>query len=312
MDCFRTRKESDQSSGIDYTARLEDRYAIHPEIPSIIIDLGIHLASRARMATASHVKVFIESLHGLLRKDPQVEYSLSLSNRRYERGSTVNTKTANKKYTRSGRVVSAEMSLWLCALAIAVTSAIWTKERGTLPGLAQIETVSNNTVPNTTDTRGTGVPPVVFENVAFENTTPEKDIGETPVPPMLEELPAHDQSTRWFDGKMIRPSRVIYMTVTGYSPDARSCGKFADNKTATMYSVWTNGMNLVAADPKLLPYWSMVSIPGYATNDIVPVLDCGGAIKGNRIDLLYPTHKLARQWGVRSLPVTVWEFVEEE
>lgn len=202
---------------------------------------------------------------------------------------------------RTGRVVGAEFTLWLCLLAIVVTSAIWTKERGTLPGLAQIETVSINT-----DTRDTGAPPVIFENVV------QQDTGETPVLPVLEEAQALDSSTRWFDGKMIRPSRVIYMTVTGYSPDARSCGKFADNKTATMYSVWTNGMNLVAADPKLLPYWSMISIPGYASNDIVPVLDCGGAIKGNRIDLLYPTHKLARQWGVRSLPVTVWEFVGEE
>jgi len=193
------------------------------------------------------------------------------------------------------------MSLWLCALAIAITSAIWTKERGTLPGLAQIE-----------------APPQVMP-VALESKTnavdhsasvlvAEQEVEEVSIP----ESTTLDTSTRWFDGKMIRPSKVIYMTVTGYSPDERSCGKFADNKTATMYSVWTNGMNLVAADPKLLPYWSMVSIPGYATNDIVPVLDCGGAIKGNRIDLLYPTHKLARQWGVRSLPVTVWEFVEAE
>ena len=213
----------------------------------------------------------------------------------------MNTTTPNKKYTRSGRVVSAEMSLWLCALAIAITSAIWTKERGTLPGLAQIE-----------------APPQVMP-VALESKTnavdhsasvlvAEQEVEEVSIP----ESTTLDTSTRWFDGKMIRPSKVIYMTVTGYSPDERSCGKFADNKTATMYSVWTNGMNLVAADPKLLPYWSMVSIPGYATNDIVPVLDCGGAIKGNRIDLLYPTHKLARQWGVRSLPVTVWEFVEAE
>ena len=121
-----------------------------------------------------------------------------------------------------------------------------------------------------------------------------------------------DTSIRWFDGKAVRPTKVMYMTVTGYSPDARSCGIYADNKTATMNSVWTNGMNLVAADPKLLPYWSMISIPGYANSEIVPVLDCGGAIKGNRLDLLYPTHEIALQWGVRELPITIWEYVETE
>jgi 3D (Asp-Asp-Asp) domain-containing protein len=215
---------------------------------------------------------------------------------------TLNATITNKKNTRSGRVVSAEMSLWLCALAIAITSAIWTKERGSLPALAQIEAP-------------TQVMPVVgleSKTNSAENSAPAVVADQEIEAVSVSEVTTLDTSTRWFDGKMIRPSRVIYMTVTGYSPDARSCGKFADNKTATMYSVWTNGMNLVAADPTLLPYWSMVSIPGYAANDIVPVLDCGGAIKGNRIDLLYPTHKLARQWGVRSLPVTVWEFVEAE
>ena len=210
----------------------------------------------------------------------------------------MNTRIHTNKNTRTGRVVGAEFTLWLCLLAIVVTSAIWTKERGTLPGLAQIEAPAQ-------------LSPVALESNAARVEMIEL-VPEVAVEAVVEEMPTLDSSTRWFDGKMIRPSRVIYMTVTGYSPDARSCGKFADNKTATMYSVWTNGMNLVAADPKLLPYWSMISIPGYASNDIVPVLDCGGAIKGTRIDLLYATHELARQWGVRSLPVTVWEFVEVE
>ncbi len=219
----------------------------------------------------------------------------------------------NTKHSRTGRVVSAEMTLWLCALTIAITSAIWTKERGTLPALAGIEAVESADT-NNTDANGTGIPPVGFSPDTQDSKVIDasEDTGQTPVLRVQEESDALDQSIRWFDGKMIRPARVIYMTITGYSPDERSCGKFADNKTATMYSVWTNGMNLVAADPKVLPYWSMVSIPGYANGDIVPVLDCGGAIKGNRLDLLYPTHELARIWGVRQMPVTVWEFVEEE
>jgi len=206
----------------------------------------------------------------------------------------LNTHTKNTKHTRSGRVAAPDLTLWLCAFTLVVTSAIWTKERGSLPGLASIETTAQ------VETQAQA--PASIPMIELTRASPIED----------ETTETLDPSTRWFDGKMIRPSRVIYMTVTGYSPDERSCGKFADNKTATMYSVWTNGMNLVAADPSVLPYWSMISIPGYANTDIVPVLDCGGAIKGSRIDLLYPTHKLARQWGVRSLPVTVWEFVEEE
>jgi 3D (Asp-Asp-Asp) domain-containing protein len=209
-------------------------------------------------------------------------------------------------HTRAGRVVAGEMMLWMCALSVVVGSAIFTKERGSLPALAQISTPENKTpatelipVPsNPVDEEA--IASAIEESLAeIADETPAEIVAET------------DTSVRWFDGRKVRPARTIYMTVTGYSPDARSCGKYADNKTAIMYSVWTNGMNLVAADPRVLPYRSLISVPGYAGSEIVPIMDCGGAIKGNRLDLLYPTHEMALQWGVRQLPVTVWEYADE-
>ncbi len=121
---------------------------------------------------------------------------------------------------------------------------------------------------------------------------------------------ASDARVRWFDGRPARPARQYWMTVTGYSPDERSCPGTADGLTATLHSVDTNNMKLVAADTSILPYGSMVSIPGYDDARIVPVLDCGGAIKGRRLDLLFPTHEQARQWGKKRLLVTVWEYCD--
>lgn len=115
---------------------------------------------------------------------------------------------------------------------------------------------------------------------------------------------------RYFDGRPVRPVRTMWMTVTAYSPDHRSCGKWADGITASNKSVWTNAMRLVAADKRILPFGSLVSVPGYADGEIVPVLDIGGAIKGARLDVLYPTHSIARQWGVQRLPVVVWEYAD--
>lgn len=106
-----------------------------------------------------------------------------------------------------------------------------------------------------------------------------------------------------------RPARVIRMRVTAYSPDERSCGKFADGITASGRPVTANGGRLVAADTRLLPFGTMVSVPGYGGGRPVPVLDRGGAIKGRRLDVLYATHERAMQWGVRWLDVTVWESV---
>lgn len=119
-----------------------------------------------------------------------------------------------------------------------------------------------------------------------------------------------DVNHRWFNGRPVRPARTMTMVVTAYSPDWRSCGKFADGKTATLHSVTTNAGKLVAADPRILPYGSMLSIPGYDDMNIVPVLDCGGAIKGRRLDLLFPTHEEALEWGRQTIKVTVWEYAD--
>lgn len=124
------------------------------------------------------------------------------------------------------------------------------------------------------------------------------------------ETATDDDEIRWFDGRPIRPAKTMTMVVTAYSPDERSCGKWADGITASGYSVWTNGMKLVAADTSILPFGTLISIPGYDGEDVVPVLDRGGAIKGKRLDVLYPTHERALQWGVQTLEVTIWEYAD--
>ena len=131
--------------------------------------------------------------------------------------------------------------------------------------------------------------------------------AESPAKPLRTIWP---EGTRFFNGRPIRPVRTIKMVVTGYSPDARSCGKYADGRTATLHSVHTNAHRLVAADPRVLAYGSMLTIPGYDSGNVVPVLDCGGAIKGNRLDLLFPTHEQALKWGKRKVTVTVWGYAD--
>ncbi len=120
------------------------------------------------------------------------------------------------------------------------------------------------------------------------------------------------EEIRWYDGRPIRPKKTMTMTVTAYSPDERSCGDWADGYTASGYSVWTNGMKLLAADTSILPFGSLVTVPGYDDGNVVPVLDRGGAIKGKRLDVLYPTHERAMQWGVQELEVTIWEYADGE
>lgn len=152
------------------------------------------------------------------------------------------------------------------------------------------------------------VPAVAPPVVQVVSSVVEKSEAPTPAPAVARN-PA-SQPARTFNGRPIRKVKTIRMLVTGYSPDERSCGDSADNITASGYSVWTNGMKMVAADTRILPFGSIISVPGYDDGQPVPVMDRGGAIKGMRLDLLYPTHEIARQWGKKWVDVTVWQYVE--
>lgn len=189
---------------------------------------------------------------------------------------------------------------WAFALLITVTSAIAVKERRHAPAFVETEVREVAHSPNRA-----AVP-------TPREAASEAQRGGGDVEISLPLTEAERTATRWFDGRPIRPVRRIMMKVTAYSPDHRSCGIFADGMTATLHSVQTNGGKLVAADTRLLPFGSMLTIPGYANNEVVPVLDRGGAIKGHRLDLLYPTHAQARQWGVKMVPVTVWAYADGE
>ena len=83
------------------------------------------------------------------------------------------------------------------------------------------------------------------------------------------------------------------------------CGPNARGLTASGKPVSHNNGRFVAADTRLLPFGTRLSIPGYHDGLAVEVIDRGGAIKGNKLDVYFPTHEQARQWGRRKLLVTI-------
>lgn len=192
--------------------------------------------------------------------------------------------------------VALRVAIGAGAVGLTVGSAIFAKERGGAPApLAAVEMLDRERQDARASTLAIGAPALV-EHIDAPNPDADRIVTDTDL--------------RWFNGRPVRPARTVMFKVTGYSPDARSCGAFADGQTATLHSVTTNGGRLVAADTKVLPFGSMLSIPGYASDMVVPVLDRGGAIKGQRLDLLFPTHEAAIQWGVKMLPVTIWEYAD--
>lgn len=132
--------------------------------------------------------------------------------------------------------------------------------------------------------------------------------------------PAFDTAPTQFVAPIVKPMRRIVLTpvlgpapspnvgrvwmlVTAYCADERCCGPSARGITASGKTVRYNGGHFVAADPAV-PFGTHVRIPGYAGGRAVPVIDRGGLIKGNRLDVFFPSWERARAWGRR------WVLVE--
>ena len=97
-----------------------------------------------------------------------------------------------------------------------------------------------------------------------------------------------------------RGYKLVTMNVSAYCPCQKCCGFFSDGVTAHGHVIQP-GDKFVAAPPDY-GRGTIMTVPGYGT---VPVLDRGGAIKGNKLDVFFPSHQTALNWGRRKLVVKV-------
>lgn len=86
--------------------------------------------------------------------------------------------------------------------------------------------------------------------------------------------------------------------ITAYCPCHECSGKYG-RQTATGHTA-TSG-HTIAVDQTVIPYGTHVKINGveYIAED------CGGAVKGNTIDIFFDTHEETEQFGVKYLEVEV-------
>ncbi|HUX17544.1 MAG TPA: 3D domain-containing protein [Phycisphaerae bacterium] len=87
--------------------------------------------------------------------------------------------------------------------------------------------------------------------------------------------------------------------VTAYDASEKCCGQWADGRTAS----GTRADHPLVAAPRDFPFGTRLRIPGYAVGWEVRVEDRGGAIKGDRLDVLFDDYESAVQWGVQWLEV---------
>ena len=88
--------------------------------------------------------------------------------------------------------------------------------------------------------------------------------------------------------------------LTAYCPCSRCCGKWANGITAS--GKYAQEGRTIAVDRRQIPLGTTVIIDGheYVAEDV------GGAIKGNRIDVYFSTHRQALNFGVQYKEVFVY------
>lgn len=104
-------------------------------------------------------------------------------------------------------------------------------------------------------------------------------------------------------GEIVRYREVKTMLATAYDSSEESTGKKPGDPD---YGITASGMvarrGVVAVDPRVIPLGTRLYVEGYG---FCIAADTGGAIKGNRIDVYFPTREEVRNWGRRYVKVYI-------
>lgn len=125
-------------------------------------------------------------------------------------------------------------------------------------------------------------------------------ISETEAEILLEEeVLDPEEAAEATKSQKLEPENLGRFKLTAYCTCSKCCGQWADGITAT--GTKATAGRTIAVDPNVIPLGSKVFINGYEYT----AEDTGGAIKGNRIDILFPTHQDALNFGVQYAEVAI-------
>lgn len=143
----------------------------------------------------------------------------------------------------------------------------------------------------------------IIETVSVETVSVETDDIEEPlVPcdietPKLETIGTEKPKGRPKKRRKNKDSCIVFKT-TAYCP-CKECSGGYGNHTATGKIARSN--HTIAVDPDVIKYGTKVTIDGITYT----AEDCGGAVKGNHIDIYFDNHADVEKYGVRYKKVRV-------
>lgn len=101
-------------------------------------------------------------------------------------------------------------------------------------------------------------------------------------------------------------AQVIDAVFTFYTSDCKGCtGLTRWGGHDVRNTIYVDGLRVIATDPNVIPPYSLVEFELNGDTVKAIALDTGGAIKGNKIDLLVSSSSEAFNLGKQTIPVTV-------
>ena len=188
----------------------------------------------------------------------------------------------------------------LLAVIISVVSCIFgavfpqANSRLTQPLLKAVQGEAGLTLLSTTITESAEISPPVLNEPEITANTEQSGPGSTPNEEPENPEDTSDQVDKW---------ETVRMRVTPYCACEKCCGEYADGITACGHEI-VPGDAFAAADRRY-SFGTEMFVPGYNKGKPIKVLDRGGAIRGDRLDVFFHTHEAALQWGVKYVDVKV-------
>lgn len=131
------------------------------------------------------------------------------------------------------------------------------------------------------------------------NTTSKDSASEVAAPSTSNTASKENAPEATAPSKNNTASKELIVEASAYTASCEGCSGI----TATGINLKTNpNAKVISVDPTVIPLGSKVYVEGYGE---AIAGDTGGAIKGNRIDVFFPSQQDAINFGVKQLKVTI-------